>query len=291
MEKDNSAKIIVRAGLWFIVAIVAVTLFFSGWYTVSEGFRGVITRQGKVIGVAEPGFGWKIPLIDDVTDMSIQTEKVIWDKGIAFYSKDIQTALAIISVNYRLDVASVAKMYSTVGINYAERILWPIVTRSIETVTGQYTAAEIVSKKEILRSEIQNIVQSTVLASGIIIEQVNIENVDFSDTYEKAAEDAARAEAEVKRTRQELITAQINSQKQVATAEANAESTKLNADADAYSIKIRGEAEAAAIKSRAEALQQNPFLVNLTVAEKWNGELPNTMVPGSTVPFINVDQK
>mgnify|MGYP000016361049 CR=1 FL=1 len=29
-------------------------------------------------------------------------------------------------------------------------------------------------------------------------------------------------------------------------------------------------------------------LVGLTAAEKWNGQLPTTMVPGSAVPFIGV---
>lgn len=47
-------------------------------------------------------------------------------------------------------------------------------------------------------------------------------------------------------------------------------------------------AEAAAIKARADALALNGKLVELTAAERWNGQLPTTMVPGYAVPFITV---
>ena len=36
------------------------------------------------------------------------------------------------------------------------------------------------------------------------------------------------------------------------------------------------------------ALRDNPALVALIQAEKWDGKLPNTMVPGSAVPFLSV---
>jgi hypothetical protein len=51
---------------------------------------------------------------------------------------------------------------------------------------------------------------------------------------------------------------------------------------------LQGDAEAHAINARGKALRDNPSLVELVQAEKWNGVLPTTMVPGSAVPFINV---
>jgi hypothetical protein len=46
--------------------------------------------------------------------------------------------------------------------------------------------------------------------------------------------------------------------------------------------------EAAAIEARAKALGTNPNLVTLVQAERWNGVLPTTMVPGSAVPFVSL---
>jgi hypothetical protein len=35
-------------------------------------------------------------------------------------------------------------------------------------------------------------------------------------------------------------------------------------------------------------LAKNEQLIALTQAEKWDGRLPETMVPGGAVPFLNV---
>jgi hypothetical protein len=70
--------------------------------------------------------------------------------------------------------------------------------------------------------------------------------------------------------------------------EAEATAKRLQADADAYATEAAGKATANAIRERGAALRDNPQLVDLVQAEKWNGVLPTTMVPGSAVPFINV---
>ena len=79
-----------------------------------------------------------------------------------------------------------------------------------------------------------------------------------------------------------------NGHARLVDARANAEATRLNGEAKASNIKITGEAEAAAIEARAKALGTNPNLVTLVQAERWNGVLPTTMVPGSAVPFVSV---
>ena len=61
------------------------------------------------------------------------------------------------------------------------------------------------------------------------------------------------------------------------------------ADAKAYSAKVQGEAEASAIRNRGDALRDNPGLPALVTAEKWDGHLPTTMVPGGAVPFLKVN--
>ena len=73
-----------------------------------------------------------------------------------------------------------------------------------------------------------------------------------------------------------------------AEAQANADATRLSGEAKAVNIKITGEAEAAAIEARGKALASNPNLVTLVQAERWNGVLPTTMVPGSSVPFVAI---
>ncbi len=75
---------------------------------------------------------------------------------------------------------------------------------------------------------------------------------------------------------------------EVAKAKGEADAQLEKARAESESIKMKGEAEASAIRSKANALAQNANLVELIRSERWDGKLPTSMVPGSSVPFINI---
>lgn len=65
------------------------------------------------------------------------------------------------------------------------------------------------------------------------------------------------------------------------------EKTKL-AKSKAEATRMAGEAEAAAIDAKGRALKDNPQLVDLVQAERWDGVLPTTMVPGGSVPMVTL---
>jgi regulator of protease activity HflC (stomatin/prohibitin superfamily) len=111
----------------------------------------------------------------------------------------------------------------------------------------------------------------------MIVESVQVENIDFSDAYEKSIEQRMLAEVEVQKVQQ-------NAEREKVQAEIAVIQAKAQADA----VKLQGDAEAHAINARGKALRDNPALIELVQAEKWDGKLPTTMVPGQTVPFINV---
>jgi len=58
-------------------AIVLVIIFFSGLFTINQGYIGVITMFGKYRRVARPGLNFKIPLLENVfRKVSIQNRSV-----------------------------------------------------------------------------------------------------------------------------------------------------------------------------------------------------------------------
>jgi regulator of protease activity HflC (stomatin/prohibitin superfamily) len=122
----------------------------------------------------------------------------------------------------------------------------------------------------------------------VTIENVQIENIDFSDAYEKSIEQRMLAEVEVQKIRQNAEREKVSAEITVTQATAQANAVRQRALAEAEAIKLRGEAEAAAISARGKALGDNPHLVTLVQAERWDGKLPVTMVPGGAVPMITV---
>jgi regulator of protease activity HflC (stomatin/prohibitin superfamily) len=56
-----------------IAGLVVLVAILGSWYTVDQTERGVLLRNGAVIGTAQPGLGFKVPLIDGVEKISVKT--------------------------------------------------------------------------------------------------------------------------------------------------------------------------------------------------------------------------
>src|SRR5260221_4811244 len=293
-------------GIIGIVAaiIVIVIIAAESWYTVDQTERVVRLRYGADIGTAQPGLGFKIPLIDSVEKISVKTSTYTWDK-MNSYSYDQQPADLKISVTLRASPDKVSDLCGKCGLldSAVNQVVSPVVNQQVKVVFGRYTAVKAIQERGALNSAIKDAITDTLKYDPmIIIESVQLENIEFSANYLHSIEQRMLAEVEVQKLQQnaerEKVQAQITVTQAMAKAnavraeaQANADATRLNGEARASNIKITGEAEAAAIEARAKALGTNPNLVTLVQAEKWNGVLPTTMVPGSAVPFVSVKQR
>lgn len=281
-------------------ALVALSILFGSWFTIDQGERGVILRYGAVSGTADPGLGFKLPLIDSVVRISVQSKAVVYEKMEA-YSRDQQPADIRLSVNYRIPADRVEAVYANYGgeDGLMSRLIERKVFEETKTVFGRFNAVTAIQERGRLNSEVAAAIQEGI-AGPVLIESVQIENIDFSEAYEASIEQRMLAEVEVQRLRQnaerekvqaEITVTQARAQADArrAEAQAQADAVRLAAQAESEAIKLRGEAEAEAIKARGDALKDNPGLVSLTQAEKWDGQLPRTMLPGGAVPMLNLD--
>ena len=286
--KEKKMKALVGGTVAGIVGLVGLTVLGGSWYTVNEGYRGVSIRNGAVVGTAEPGLGFKLPIVDSVVDISVQTQAQIYE-NIQACSRDQQTAGLIVSVNYRLPADQVETIYREYGgeTGVVTRLLDRQVMQAVKNVFGKFNAVTAIQERERLVADIQNEITDSV-NGPIIIESVQIENIDFSDAYENSIEARMLAEVEVQKVKQNAEREKVTAEITVIQAQAAADAQLAQAKAAAEAVRIRGEADAAAIKAKAEALRDNAGLIELTQAEKWDGKLPTTMVPGSSVPFMNV---
>lgn len=268
--------------------LFALTVLLGSWYTIDERQRGVLLRNGALVGVVQPGLGFKVPFIDNVVTVSTETILLRLDKE-AVYSRDQQPAEITISVNWRVTEGNVDDLYTQFGSlrGVQDRVIIPRVRDELKNVMGRYNAVTAIQDRARLGSD----VKAAILASAkgpFIIENVAVENVDFSDAYEKSIEQRMLAEVEVERLRQNAEREKVQAQIVVTQAQAQADAVKARASAEAEAIRLRGDAEATAIRARGDALRANADLVALTAAEKWNGQLPATMVPGAALPFVQV---
>jgi regulator of protease activity HflC (stomatin/prohibitin superfamily) len=290
-ERKKVMNVVVGGGIAALVGIVALTVIGGSWYTVDEGYRGVALRNGAVIGTAEPGLGFKMPIIDSVVDISIQSQAQMYE-NVMVYSRDQQTAGLALSVNYRFSADQVETIYREYGgeSGVISRLLDRQVLEEVKNVFGKFNAVTAIQERERLAAEVQMAIQKAVIGP-IIVESVQVENIDFSDAYENSIEQRMLAEVEVQRVQQNAEREKVQAEIKVIQAQADADARVAQATAEAEAITLTGNAEASAIRARGDALRDNPALIDLVQAERWNGALPTTMIPGQTVPFMNVGDR
>jgi regulator of protease activity HflC (stomatin/prohibitin superfamily) len=300
----NISRGAIAKGLAVIAVVLAVVIiFFSTVYKVDEGERGVVTRNGGFIGIADPGLGVKIPFMDSITEMEIRNMKL--DFPVHVYSSDTQQYEAVVAVNYDLNPAEVENIFKKEGIYYADRRLKPLIETVLKEVAGKYSAQRTIQERDIFGAAVREAVREEAKKYGINVTEVQIRNIDFTDQFEKAIETAMLAKAKVEEERNILDQKRIKAETLVvdATAQANAarEEAKGKADAkiteaqaEATRIAKIGEAEADAIRKKADALKNNPELTAYTralAAQRWDGKLPNNFIPGSALPIVDVSPK
>lgn len=277
-----------KALVFGVAGLAALMVAFSSWYTVDQGERAVILRNGAVVGEAEPGLHFKIPVIDRAVYISVQSHKVEFER-MAAYSKDQQPAEIKLSVNFHAAPSQAKDIYATYGSleGMVDRVLRPNVNRASKEVFGQYTAVSAIQERAKFGTDVYQAIVNAV-GEKLAIDAVQIENVDFSNAYEQSIEQRMLAEVEVQKVKQNWEKEKVSADITRTKAQAEADAKLAQATAEAKAIEMKGAAEATAIQSKGAALRDNPALVNLIQAEKWDGKLPTTMVPNTAVPFLSV---
>lgn len=273
------------------VLLTVLALMFS--YTIDQQERGVLLRNGAIVGIAQPGRGYKVPFIDSVVEIPTANRTIRWagKEALEAYSRDLQPAHIAMAVSYRIDPTKVDKVYAEFGgaEGVEARLINRVVAQELKATFGHYTATSAIAERAAMNAAISKAIRDAMPEDApFALENITVEDIKFSETFEKSIDQRMQAEVEVQKFRQNAEREVISARIAVTQAQGRADSQLAVAKAEAEAIKLRGDAEASAIRARADALKESPNLVALTQAEKWNGVLPTTMVPGGSVPMIGL---
>ena len=280
------------------VLILAGSISFLGFSQIDAGFRGVKLTWGKVVSDSLPeGLYFYNPISTSMVaiDTRLQREKI----RLETYTKDIQQATMSLTVNYNIDPMKAHELYQRIGLAYQNTLIEPNVLSSVKDVVGKVEADKFVNNRELVTQEIKEKISTILAPSHIIVQEVAIEDISFSGAFENAIEAKQIATQEAIKAQNETVRVTEEGKQQVIKAKADADSQKAASDARAYAIKVESEAkaeatkqiglaEAAAIREKSKALSENSRLVELTKAEKWNGELPQNMYGSAPLPILDV---
>lgn len=248
-----------------VLLLVVFLLIFQPMTIVGVGERGVKVTLGQTSPVSlEEGVHFVMPFVSTVKKLDVKTVKS--NIVTMAQSKDIQQAKITYVVNYNLQPDNAPKMWRKVGKNYVDIIVMPTVEGILKDVIGKWNAQDIVANRERVASEVLNKLQVELNKNYIDVTGFQITNIDYSKAFEEAIESKVTAEQDALKAKNQTVKVQEEARQKVIAAEAEAKSMAI----------------------RAQALAQNKNLVEYEAVKKWDGKLPETMLGGSSIPFINL---
>ena len=273
-----------------LLAIVPLLLSLAGCITsIPAGHTGVLTTFGRVENkVLSEGVSFKLPYQQVIKiDNRVQKREM----SLEAFSSDIQQTQVAVSLNFAVDKKQSQELYRNVGVSYFDTVIYPRILENVKLVFSAYTAEELIGMRTVLSDKVNERLQADMAAYGIEIVSVNIENIDFTDTFTDAVEakQVAQQNKLTTQTEQEaaIIVAEAEAKKRVIAAEADAETQKIAAEAEAYSVRVAAEARAEANARIAASLTED--LLRYQQIDKWDGALPKVSGGDGVFPVIGVD--
>jgi regulator of protease activity HflC (stomatin/prohibitin superfamily) len=262
-----------------IILIIIGVVAASAVQIVDAGNRGVLLHWNAVdlnVAPLEEGLHFVMPFADSVVPMEVRTLKFV--KSTSSASQDLQTVSTEITVNYHPSPNSVHVLYKEVGLDYENRIISPTVEEVVKQVTANYNAEELITKRPIVKSDIEAQISSRLGDFNIITEIVSITDFQFSALFAQAIESKVEAEQKAFKAENDLRRIEVEAKQHEAQAQGIASANIAQAQGEAEAIKIIN-----------LALANNPNYLEWLKTQQWDGQLPLVMGnDGGTTPFVEI---
>ncbi len=290
---------------WIAVAIIAIYFATDSYFVVQPTEMAGVRRFGiHSKDPVPPGLHLKAPFIDSVDKLQVSIDNFRID-NLRVYTIDNQSVQISVGITYRIPPDAVLKLLYEVGKPGSASIMHNIeqvISDRTLKIFAKRNTIKISEEREAISSEVrQSVSQAIRERFGLEILDLQIPAIKYSDIFVasveaavKAKNDSIAAENTVNRIRyegeQKVVTAKAEAEAQVARAQAQKQSKVLEAEGEARGIELRAAAEAQGIRVRGEALRDNARVIELTLAQRWTGQPPQTILGNhGAVPFFNLN--
>lgn len=253
MLKNLNLKFIKIGVGAFTTFVIFLILFVTSVFQIESGTKGLVFTNGSLNKVANEGLHFKVPFIQTIKKVDVTTQSVESPR-LKSSSKDLQDVSSSINVNYRFDVNNLIEIYEQTRFDVDERIIKPRIQEVLKSVSAKYTAEELIQKRPQVKQEIDVILKEELAKYHVIVEDVQLTNFNFSETFNQAIEAKQTEVQNALKAKNILERTKIESEQRIVQANAEAEAIRIQAEA----IRSQGGSE----------------YVQLKWIEKWSGNTP-----------------
>jgi len=174
-----------------LFAVMAIVLLASALRIVKEYDRGVIFFLGKVTGTRGPGLIILIPLIEQMTKVTLRT-----------ITMNIPSQKIITKDNVSIDIAAVAyykiidPQKSVIAIEDITSAVNQISQTTVRNVVGQFSLDQLLSQTCDINLQIKNVIDGHTEPWGAEVSAVEIKDITLPENMQRAMAKEAEAERE-----------------------------------------------------------------------------------------------
>lgn len=201
------------------------------------------------------------------------------------YSSDGQTMEIELVIQYQIQADKSIDIYKNYGgLEMLQNKIETVSTEKMKSVLSQKSAMTIIETRATVSPDVETSIMNAITNDYYVnITSVVLTDISFTDTFEKVIEDKMVAEQQKLQAQYEKEKAIIQAEQQleVAKKEAEAQLEKAKKEAESELVLAQAEAEALAIMNDAWnslTAEVKEVIIKEMAIEKWNGELPDTMV-------------
>jgi regulator of protease activity HflC (stomatin/prohibitin superfamily) len=180
--------------LWIIfieVLLVLGVICLTGITVVKEYERGVFYRWGRFINVKQPGKRYVFPFSEKMVKIDLRTKTVEIPEQEVITNDNIPLKIdAVLYYKVQDPIAAVNKVE-----DYGDAIYQGAQT-TVRNVVGQHSLDDLLSKRDIINSEIRKIIDVMSDPWGIKVTSVEIKEVNLPENMQRAMAKEAEAERE-----------------------------------------------------------------------------------------------
>lgn len=268
-----------RQVLLRVLGTSVLTIGLTGCTQVDAGNRGVVTKWGEIQSEAlQEGIHFRMPVQTNIINISMRVQRM--EASATASSKDLQVVSTRIVLNYRLDAANIITIFRDIGTRLAveHTIIDPALQESLKQATAQYTAEELITKREQVKETLTDSIRVTLAKSNVLVTELSITDFQFDAQYQQAVESKQVAE-------QRALTATND----LARIKVEAEQVEARALGEAKAMLARAEAEAKAQELLRKTISAE--IVYLRAVEKWDGKQPTIVGEGGAILDLGAIKK
>ncbi len=245
------------------VVLVLVTISL-GVRIVPQGSKQVVQRLGKYHRTLGPGLNIIFPYIDRVAN-KVTTKDIVLD----IPSQEVITKdNAVIIANAVAYINIVSPEKSVYGVEDYRLAIQNLVQTSLRSIIGEMDLDDALSSRDEIKARLKTAISDDIADWGITIKTVEIQDINPSETMQKAMEEQAAAE----RGRRATVT-RADGEKAAAILEAEGRLEASKRDAQAKVV--LAEASQRAITKVTDAIKDHELPVMFLLGEKYIEALKN----------------